>query len=329
MLLRLYTSSQPALLITYPVLAALGLWPVWVKRPVDLRPYAYPAEQWIESLFPGPFESWSVALILISFAAWQVNALYNRHEFFSSAVFTPGLVYVLLAIGLMPLAPSNALLLANCFVIAGIDQVLRVYHQQRALSEYFLAGFFLGCAALIYPPMLILGLGLWLSISYSRSFRWREYAVSALAFVSPFVWWLAVREIAMSTQPAVLFYYRHDPEIWKWWGGQVTGWPTRIFLLLSMAALLIGLPRFMNPGGRVTNRVRNLSSVFVIFTLFSIGALAMEVAFTGHWALGVVLVPFSVFIGHWYTNYRYSLLAPFVFYFWLAALTVRLVMWVV
>lgn len=324
MLLRLYTSSQPALLISFPVFAALGLWPLWGYLPADPRLFSNDSDHWLAALrLPGE-ALWLLKLVLVSVGAWQVNALYNRHEFYPSAVFAPGLVYVLIAVGMAPYYQPDTALLANCFVIAGIDQVLRVYHQPRVLSEYFMAGMYMGCAALLYPPLFVLLPALWASVSFTRTFRWREYAVPLLAFVSPFVWWIAIRIIAGVSDPAVMFHFSSTADMDRWWS--TTAWTARITWILVAFAVLVGLPRFFNPGGRVTNRARNLSGVFMIFAVFIALAVLLEARLNGYWPLILLCVPFSVFAGHWYTNYRYSLLAPFVFYTWIASLVVWL-MW--
>lgn len=315
MLLRLYTSSQPLLLISLPVLAAAGLLPFIFLAVPTVPALGHPALEWFTPLYQWNLGPAVAAWILITVGALRINVLFNRHEFYPSAVYIPGLIYAITAVVLIQRDFSLHALLANVCAIAGIDTVMRVSRQTRALSEYFRGGFWLGCAALCYPPFLALGVAIWVSIMYLRPFSWREYAVSALAFVSPFVWWAALLYLNDNTDRLWLFEWQRNAPWRTIWTQSPIGF--KILLILMVVSLVLGMPRLLFPTERATNRARNLAGVFLVFLIFFFGAVAASAKYTGVWNLSALLVPFSLVTGVWYAHYRYSLFAPFVFYAWL------------
>jgi len=318
MVLRLYASSQPLLLISLPVLAALGLLPLLGSLPKAPATLGYPAEAWFADIYQGPLTMLIIAWVLISLVAWRINSMFNRREFYPSAVYMPGLVYTLLGCLCCLEEVSLPVLSANLFVVAGINQVLAVYRQHRAFSEYFKAGLYLGIAALLYPPFLVLGVGLWAAIAFTRSFQWREYILAALAFATPFVWWLTMLFLTDSLESAVLMHWKRDVTHFEMGSNALL--LGRVGYFFSAAAFILGVPRFLFSRDRATNRARNLSGVFLVFTLFFLGALVVSVWTMGAWNFSALLVPFTILSSAWYANYRYSLLAPFVFYGWLGTL---------
>jgi hypothetical protein len=315
MLLRLYTSSQPLLLISLPVLAAAGLLPFVFLPAPEAPAIGHPAPEWFAFLYQWKFGPVTVAWLLVSLGALRVNVLFNRHEFYPSAVYIPGFIYTISAVVLLQRDFSLNVLLANVCAIAGIDAVMRVSRQARALPEYFRGGFWLGCAALCYPPFLALGIAIWVSIIFLRPFSWREYAVSALAFVSPFMWWAAVLYLIDNTGRLWLFEWQRDAVWWTVWAEYPIVF--RILLILMASSLALGLPRLLFPTERATNKARNLAGVFLVFLIFFFLTVTASAKYTGVWNLTALLVPFSLVTGVWYAHYRYSLFAPFVFYAWL------------
>ncbi len=323
MILRLFSSNQPLLLIAIPVVVAAGLSPALAGSFPVIYHTGYPGESWLYSLEQNPFIHWLSAIILISSGALTANKVFNRHEFHSSAVYVPGLIYALLGVLFCLHGISLSALLANVFVLGGIDQVLRIYRQHRALSEYFKAGIMMGLAALLFPPLLVLAAASWIAILYTRSFVWREYVVTLLAFSVPFIWWLGLRYIVGAEGPPILLF-RTILINWYTEIGEM-GWWEKIALLLSVVSFLFGLPRFISPRSRLTNRARNIFTVFLLFGGSIVLAFMLHVIFTGEWNMIPLLVPFTFVLGLWYTNYRYSLMAPFVFYAWLLALILRII----
>ncbi len=317
MLLRLFTSRQPLLLVSVPLLAALGLLPrIWILAPTGADWTAYPAEGWMAALCSGlPLGDALPAWVLVVAGALRVNQLFNRHQFYPSPVYIPALIYTVASIAFMQQGSALHILAANLFIVAGIDYILRVSRQPRVLNEYFRGGFWLGLGALLFPPFLLLGIAMWLGIAFLRPFQWREYAVSALAFAVPFIWWIAILFFNDLTEDIWLITRQINTPWLAWWKGSNA--MLRIVWIFSAISLLFAIPRLLFPTERASNRARNLAGVFLLYFFVSLAAVIGDAWLTGIWNLTALLVPFTVATGVWYAHYRYSLFAPFVFYGWL------------
>jgi hypothetical protein len=321
MLLRLYSSNQPFLFATIPVLAWLGVWPLAHAEVPALIEAGYPAELWFDFFTNRPAFLAMATWVLISIGAWFSILVFNRHEFYPSPVYLPGLLYTGLAVGLCLRGISLPALAGNIFLLAGLDQLLRVYHQQRALAEYFGCGLLFGCAFLLFPPFVIAGFGLWIAILYTRPFHWREYVIALLAFLTPAIWWISLRYTNGNDSPIVFFTrYAAIDRMARFYQSGL--WDRLIWITITVS-LVFALPRVLFPKGRVTNKARNLIHVFVIITLSLAGSFTLDVFLNGSWNAQLLLVPLTFVLGVWFANYRFSLLAPLFFYAWLVTILLR------
>ncbi|HTB30601.1 MAG TPA: DUF6427 family protein, partial [Bacteroidia bacterium] len=59
--------------------------------------------------------------------------------------------------------------------------------KERALSEAFDAGLFVGIATLIYIPSMVFLILLWIGLLIIRTINWREWACTIIGFLLPFL----------------------------------------------------------------------------------------------------------------------------------------------
>ncbi|MDZ4750503.1 MAG: DUF6427 family protein [Flavobacteriales bacterium] len=319
MVLRQYSSNQPLLFLSFPAIISAIVLPTAFAGNLQVQKTYFPIDylfklQEISSLSIG-----ILASILIFGGAVLTNLLYNRFEFQNQASYVPALLYSLLASAFCLNSVSLPSLASNIFLLAGLFRCLQVYRQSRALGEYFQAGFWFGMASLTFPPLVVMLLSLWLMVLFTRAFNWREFVLPLLGFGVPFLYWVVWQYWFDSSFDFILFrgYFTladHSP-----WESYT--WSETYFFIATGTVLLLALPGFLFLGDRPSNKSRNLRVTFLLVVLGLIAAMGIERALIYEYTPSILIIPFSIMGGLWFSNYRYSLIAPFAFYFFLICLS--------
>ncbi|HTA27923.1 MAG TPA: DUF6427 family protein, partial [Bacteroidia bacterium] len=66
-------------------------------------------------------------------------------------------------------------------------KLISSYMNERALSEVFDAGLFVGIATLFYIPSMLFLILLWIGLLILRTINWREWACTIIGFLVPFL----------------------------------------------------------------------------------------------------------------------------------------------
>jgi hypothetical protein len=324
MLLRQYSSHQPLLVLTYPAIVAAILLPAAFGGRLSAKQTWFPLDLLVKSHGQTPMQLAISAGILIVLGAFFVNFLYNKYEFQNQQSYVPGMFYSLAASAFCLTMVSLPGLLANVFLIFGLYRGLAVHRQTRALGEYFETGFWFGMGALSCPPLVALLPTLWVMVLFTRAFNWRELLLPALGFLAPFLYWAAWQLWFQDRYDFVLFRgfyslalespYRH------------LSWGAGYFYISVLVILLLSYPGFFFLGDRASNKSRNLRFTFLWFSVGIFASFALGRILVYEFLPALLLLPLSIVGGLWFSNYRYSLLAPFAFYFFLIML-VLLAVW--
>jgi hypothetical protein len=85
----------------------------------------------------------------------------------------------------------HAVLPAGVFIIIALHTIMDMYGRQAAYHQVFTAAFSLGIASLFYLPLTYMLLLLWFTLITYRVSAWREYAVSVIGYVLPFIYYVS------------------------------------------------------------------------------------------------------------------------------------------
>lgn len=277
----------------------------WMELPLPLEPTLgqWLAPIWIRAI---------VVTIAVLFGAWLANSVFNRSEFFNTPTYVIALIYAFLG-GVWSLHQcSPSVLIAGVLVLLGLDRQLRIFKQSRVLHLCFETGFWFGLAALFFPPFLTLLIGAWIALIFNRAFNLREHVLLFLAAAVPFLYWFVFLFWTGRTDEFVLFRIAASFNAPHW--SAAWAWPVINLAAVVAVAVLIGIPRYLAPADRAGNRTKMVKATFLIMAISQ--ALALLIGFLAYhiWILPAMLVVCSILLGYWFANYRYSLLAPFVFY---------------
>lgn len=313
MILRQFSSRQPYLLFAGPILTLSILLPAHYYNLLAYSFQDFPLDRVLLPISGHPWWMIAITVSLIIAGTLLSNLVFNRHEFNSTPTFVPGLLYAVISISLCLVKINIAGLLANVAVVIGINRLMEIFRQSNALPAYFKAAFWLGIGALCFPPYMLLLPGMLLSIINTRTFNWREHVLTILAFGTPFVYWLVWMFWTNRIDALVLFKktISFNP---------TTGLPrwsdpfAQSFAVVIGVSFLLALRSFIFLSDRSSNQSRNVKRIFLIMSLFALGGAGFALAFMDVFIPEVAILPVTFIIGNWFTNYRYSLFAPFMFY---------------
>ncbi len=312
MLLRQFSSRQPFLVIIGPVLSMFVLFPAYYFGLLHFSSTSFPLDQWLKGWEHIPWLLVTVASGLIFLGSLVINLIFNRHEFNLAPSYVPSFLYAILSTSLAMVEVSIPNLLANLFVIVGLNKQFEVWRQNRAIAEYFVASFCYGLAALAFPPFIWLSPGMALAVMNTRSFHWREHFLSIVAFVTPFVYWWSYLFFIDRLDTLILFrtvFSFNAPEGPDWNNNYIL-----FFGIMIGLTFLFALRSFIFLSDRSSNRARSVKRIFLIMSIAMIGSGVFSYFILHEVTPGVILLPLGIVAGNWFTNYRYSLIAPFMFY---------------
>ncbi len=309
MILRQFASNSPFLLLIAPAISFGGLLAAGYGRNMVVKDSRFPLDTVLEPLYAQQLPLLIVTATLISGGAILLNYVFNRFEFHSAPSHIPALFYSLAATTFCFFHIQVPLLVAHLFIGFGLVRLLHVYRQTRVLSHYFESALAFGMAALIYPPYVSLLPGLLLCVMYTRTFNWREFVVSLLGFLFPFVFWVTWKFWNREMNDLILFRGMMDYRAPLF---STLSLSQRSMLIASAVIFLLSLPGFFFK--TESTKSRNTRSVSFIISISRLVSILFSKQLPGLGTFAPALLPSVFIVGAWFSNYRYSLIAPVAFY---------------
>jgi MFS family permease len=312
MILRQFAYNQPYLLGAAPIIVLSILVPSAWGSGLPIHNYNFPADDLFAWVYKSKELTVGVVCALVIAGSLLSNAVFNRHEFYPVPSYIISLVYAGLASAMCLHHCSPPALLAALFMLIGLNKQLQVFKQARVLSEYFESGFWFGMAAMFFPPFIILALGMWINVLFTRAFKWREHVLPIIAFCIPFLYWGVWKYWNNELNNIVLF---HQLSTFNQSSALVTlTFAERLFYIITFVAFGLSLPRYLFLSDRASNKARSVKIVFFVMALSMCAAFLLGYMLISKIIFLSLLLPLTFIIGYWFANYRYSLIAPFVFY---------------
>jgi hypothetical protein len=145
----------------------------------------------ISWLQPFPLMTVALALILVVLQAVILFYVYQANGFFGRSNFLPAIIILLAFSWNVNYQTMHAILPAGVFIILALSSMMVMYGRQAAYHQVFTASFSIGIAALFYIPLAYLLLLIWFTLITYRVSTWREYAISIIGFILPFIYYLS------------------------------------------------------------------------------------------------------------------------------------------
>lgn len=188
MLIGIFKSNQKLINILV-VLFTLILWlpSFWLENSITLNNGMLDGVlNWISSI---EWMNYLIAVIFISLQAIYLNHIVNELKLVKNNTHLVAFIFVLLY-GLSPVfLVFNPIIVANVFVLVMFHQLSKTYNIQQPLSVSFNTGFLIALAALLYFPFILLFPFTWVVFVYAGIPKWRNFVVSIIGFLVPFIFY--------------------------------------------------------------------------------------------------------------------------------------------
>jgi hypothetical protein len=261
-----------------------------------------------------------LSLGIICLTAYLINHLITELEILDTKTFFPAFIYIVIMSGFYSIQNIHPIIFSNLFLVLALIKVMSTHRKDYALADFFAAGILISIATLFYVPSFIFFPFIWVSLIIIRPFIWREWIVSLIGFVIPYLY-------------VFMAYY--------WQGTTDYLWYDKIFypisikttisefnylqlFILAIFVLLVILSGFRTLGGIVQSNTRAKNNIWLIHWFFLLGALSIVVSpnlsvkyFT------VLAIPLTVYFANYFLSAKRKNATETFFTFFLLLLLVN------
>jgi len=208
MLLKALKSNQVYHYFLIPLIAIA----IWFRSFMEPALFSfYPGENMMILYQPinyllgnSPFASHLTALIFIILLAFLILKLNVQYAFIRSRSFLPPSLFVLITSGMPDLRAMHPVYPAALFLILAVDRIFNTYDKESIHSNAFDSGVFLAIGSLFYFNLVFFFPLLWIGFIILRpNVNWRDYILTTLGFILPWLAALAYYLITNSTEELV------------------------------------------------------------------------------------------------------------------------------
>jgi len=144
-----------------------------------------------------------VGFAFVLFQAFLLIQFNKKYILINSRTYLPAFFYILIAGSFIPLQSFNPVIIGTVFIFLALNYIFSIYRVEYALNKLYVAGFFISIASLFWIPFAVFFLVIWISLAVLRPFIGREWIVSILGFLTPylfvFVFYFVVYDLAEIT----------------------------------------------------------------------------------------------------------------------------------
>lgn len=196
MLLKLFKGNQPALIIIIIVLTGL----IWIKSFIVPSDFASNYE-----LYEMPFwhfinthtSGFDIIRKIIAFLLLIVNALWltrinTKFILVKARTYIPTLFFGFICSGMIFLQDLNPALFAVTCLIPAIEIMFDSYKEDKLSYKYFEGALLISLGSMFYARTALFMFVLWSALSILRTTNWREWALSIVGFLLPYIFLILI-----------------------------------------------------------------------------------------------------------------------------------------
>ncbi len=315
MILRSFTQNSPLLPIIYPLVIILiilsGHQELWLHS--QNTPLAWMSPLILNISF----------ILILSFNALLANQIYNRSELYHSPVYLTGLIYAIFSSIACVQTGNLMVLIAQSFSLIGVYFAFSIFRQKKIAHFLFSSALFLGLATLIDQRHVTFILLLFFLSIWNRPFSIKDIALVIIGFFTPMLYWNLW--IWLSLTPSVMPSFWPFQEILNL---SFSHKPSLTFIVSLIASLTLAVISLSQKEDRQSNKTVQSKQYLIIFLILSILSNLIDYFLNHQLNISHVLslAPILLLSQYW-THYRTSLLAPFVFYISLIIAVIEFFHW--
>ncbi|MDT8411290.1 MAG: DUF6427 family protein [Vicingaceae bacterium] len=190
-MLKIFKSNQPFVnVIVVLITIALGL-PVFFTEPTVVDANLFRFSKFFNSVNNTSWLRYILWCIFTIGIGYYLNYVVNQYKLVNNNTHVPFIIYVVL----QTLFPSALIFsptqIITVFILFILHQSNELYNTRKETLKTFNLGFFMGLAAILYLPIGFLMLLVWFIMRYYKPPYWKEYIVSLIGVIVPFVYLFA------------------------------------------------------------------------------------------------------------------------------------------
>ncbi|MCK5028338.1 MAG: hypothetical protein KAR57_01800 [Bacteroidales bacterium] len=191
MISSILKSNRPGVII-FIVLAGILIWGLSILNTNVVEISGDILSMPLYRLFGNIIPVNSLASIFVGFAfvlfqAFLLIQFNRKYILINYRTYLPAFFYILISGSFIPLQRFNPTLIGTIFIFLSLDYIFSIYREEYALNKLYLAGFFISIASLFWVPFSVFFIVIWISLSVLRPFIGREWIVSLLGFLTPYL----------------------------------------------------------------------------------------------------------------------------------------------
>jgi len=171
-----------------PLLGLLLWWPSFQHPPIVPVKHTMPLYELLWNFLGNSMNTKiAFAFCLVLFEAFYINLVIDKNNLLPRKSFLPACVFVLLVSSFKDSQQLNPILCALLFVLFSFSKIAKTYRQDSASSQVFDASILISIATLFFFPVIIIYPMIWVALIVIRPFVWREWAISIIGFLTPYL----------------------------------------------------------------------------------------------------------------------------------------------
>jgi hypothetical protein len=264
-----------------------------------------------------------IALLLLLAEGFLLNYIVNENEVLTKKTAIPGLFYIVFMSHNSSMLELHPVIFANLFLMFALSKILNSYRKDLAFSQVFDAGILISVATLFYFPCVVFLPLIGVALILFRPFIWREWFISFLGVLVPYVfvvtwyfWNDSLDYLLLDKMVFPVIFREPSAEISQMY--YITMSVGALIILLSFGKLFNGL----GGGAQKTKKALVLMIWFFAFSCFS--ALLAPAFSTKYFSL--MALPLSVICANYFIRMKKELWGELLFLIFLIILFINLIM---
>jgi len=168
---------------------AISLWIDVLISPVNIKPDQQTSgATWLDMAYSYfPLATIILSLVLLISQALVFNQVHDNHRLAERNQLLVAAFYVMMMCSAPILVHPNIMILINFLMIIMMNTMFNILGRHEPYGQVFDASLLAGTAALLYFPAVFFILFIWLCFVVFQIFTWREWTISTLAFLLPYL----------------------------------------------------------------------------------------------------------------------------------------------
>ena len=310
MFIRLFRAKYFYQYVFFFILA-LALWSDVLIYPNKIKiEHFSTGAAWLDLVFTKfPIITIILSFKLLIFQALLFNQLHDNHRLAERNQMLVAAFYVILMSSSPILIKPNIMLIVNLLMIILMNIMFNILGENEPYRQVFDVSFLVGIASLLYFPAVFFIIFIWLCFVVYQIFTWREWVISILAFLIPYLflgtYYFWTDQILDVVKEYITRFYLIKPVVVAANSYAYLIWGLLIFLVLMV------FNRMIRGISESTVDMRKKNRVVLIF-LFIVAASAVYSGENFRLHLMLAAIPVSAIFGTYFSPAKKYLLAEII-----------------